>query len=66
MRSRSRHPGEELFVVSHGGAIGAIERHLEVHPGVGVKNLEGRRFEWTDDGLVASGDRVHLLGDQES
>jgi hypothetical protein len=37
-----------------------------VHPGVGVRNLEGRRFEWTDGDLTAEGDRVNLLPDQDN
>jgi probable phosphoglycerate mutase len=60
-----RHPAGEFFVVTHGGAIGAIERHLGVHPGVGVKNLEGRRFEIVGGELSVVGDRVGLL-DQSS
>ncbi len=62
----SRHPGEQIFVASHGGAIGAIERHLEVHPGVGVKNLEGRWFAIDAEGLRVAGDRVKLVPDQDS
>ena len=62
----SRHPDDEILCVTHGGAIGAIERHLGVHPGVGVQNLEGRRFEMTGTELRAVSDRVKLVPDQES
>ncbi len=56
----------ELLVVTHGGAIGAIERHLDVHPGVGVRNLEGRWFEASSGVIEIRGDRVNLVGDQSS
>jgi probable phosphoglycerate mutase len=61
-----RHPDDEIFVVTHGGAIGAIERHLGVHPGVGVRNLEGRWFEAKGSSLEAESDRVTLVPEQES
>jgi broad specificity phosphatase PhoE len=62
----SRHPGEQIFVATHGGAIGAIERHLDAHPGTGVRNLEGRWFEVGGSGLRVLGERVQLAPDQES
>jgi broad specificity phosphatase PhoE len=60
------HRGEEILLVTHGGAIAAVERHLGVHPGVGVKNLEGRRFDVDGEAVRAVGDRVQLAPDQES
>jgi broad specificity phosphatase PhoE len=62
----ARHPDDEILFVTHGGAIGAIERHLGVHPGVGVRNLEGRPFEVRDGQLRVLGHRVRLVGDQGS
>ncbi len=59
----TRHPGEELLCVTHGGAIATLERHLGVHPGVGVGNLVGRWFEVSDAAVTVSGDRVELLED---
>jgi probable phosphoglycerate mutase len=57
----NEHPGAEIFVATHGGTIGDVERYLGVHPGVGVGNLAGRWFESTDDKLSAAGERVELL-----
>jgi broad specificity phosphatase PhoE len=62
----SRHPGEQIFVATHGGAIAAVERHLDVHPGVGVRNLEGRWFDVDGPAIRTLGDRMKLAPDQES
>ena len=43
-----------ILVVTHGGDDRRVERYLGVHPGVGVRNLEGRWFEF---GRVAPGGR---------
>jgi broad specificity phosphatase PhoE len=59
----SRHPDEELLVVTHGGTIASLERHLGVHPGEGVRNLVGRWFVVKDGELTADGGRVSLLDD---
>jgi broad specificity phosphatase PhoE len=56
-----RHPNVELLVVMHGGTIAAIERHLGVHPGVGVRNLEGRWFRVLGEEIEADGDRLNLV-----
>jgi broad specificity phosphatase PhoE len=61
-----RHPVDEILVATHGGPIAAIERHLEVHPGVGVRNLEGRRFIVDGLDIRVDGDRVDLLNRQDS
>jgi probable phosphoglycerate mutase len=61
-----RHPGERIFVATHGGAIGAIESELGVHPGVGVKNLEGRWFVVDPPSVIVDGARVALTPDQDS
>lgn len=37
-----RFPTDELLVISHGGAIGAVERHLGLGRGTSVPNLGGR------------------------
>lgn len=58
------HGGRRLLVVSHGGVINALERHVaaaDVDPWRRLDNLEGRWFEHIDDRLHAIGDRVHLL-----
>lgn len=47
---------ETLLVVSHGGVIRTIERHLGVDPGTSTPNLGGRWLSVVDGGLVA-GDR---------
>lgn len=61
----ARHQGATLLVVTHGGTIGDVERYLGVHPGVGVRNLEGRWFE-LGESLQAVGDRVSLAEVQSS
>jgi broad specificity phosphatase PhoE len=63
-RIAARHPSDDVMVVTHGGAIGVVERHLGVHPGVGVGNLTGRWFE-LGESLNADGDRV-AFADQPS
>ena len=37
-----RFPDERLLVVSHGGVIRTIERHLDIDPGASTPNLGGR------------------------
>ena len=59
-----RHPEAEIVAVTHGGAIGDLERYVDAHPGHGVGNLVGRWFVW-DDGLSVDGDRI-ALADQDS
>ena len=48
------------LVVTHGGAVGRLERHLGVHPGVPLPRLCGRWFEIASD-VRAIGERVDLL-----
>lgn len=45
-------PGETVLVVSHGGVIRNIERHLGAQPPPSTPNLGGRWFE-VADGLIA-------------
>ncbi|HUP84736.1 MAG TPA: histidine phosphatase family protein [Acidimicrobiales bacterium] len=40
-----RFPTDRLLVVSHGGLIGAVERHLGIERGTSVPNLGGRWIE---------------------
>lgn len=54
-----------LLVVTHGAAIGVVERHLGVHPGVAVPKLTGRWFELSDE-LHAVSERIDLLYQGES
>lgn len=50
-------PGSEvLLVVSHGGVIRTIERHLDIDPGASTPNLGGRWFT-VADGRLVPGDR---------
>lgn len=57
--------GRRLLVVSHGGVIHALERHVAGGGGEWQRldNLEGRWFEFTDGELTTVGDRIHLLAD---
>ena len=47
-----RHAGERLLVVSHGGVIRTIERHLDIDPGASTPNLGGRWLSVVDGRLV--------------
>lgn len=59
VKTLARNDGGPVLVVTHGAAIGVIERHLEVHPGSAVPRLGGRWFE-VDDHIRAVGDRVQF------
>jgi broad specificity phosphatase PhoE len=65
MRLVEANPDRRLVVVSHGGVIHALERHVfgPEHDWLRLDNLEGRWFEIVDDRLVVVGDRVSLAGD---
>ncbi len=59
------HPGGKVLCVTHGGAIGALQRVLSPdQPGPRIANLSGRwvHLDW-EDGSVATrlGELVHLL-----
>lgn len=51
-----RHPGEAMVVVSHGGVIRTIERHLGIDPGASTPNLGGRWLT-VDAGRLIAGER---------
>lgn len=51
-----RFAGEVLLVVTHGGVIRTIERHLSIDPGASTPNLGGRWLSVADGHLVG-GDR---------
>lgn len=52
-----RFPTDELLVVSHGGVIGTLERHLGIDRGTSVPNLGGRWLTVDpSDGSVVGGD----------
>jgi probable phosphoglycerate mutase len=52
-------PGDDLLVVTHGGVINALERHLGLE-WQRVPNLGGRWFVW-NDGDLHLGDRIELI-----
>ena len=61
------HDGRQLLVVSHGGVINALERHVAadgIDPSRWLDNLEGRWFEHIEGRLRPVGVRVHLLDDR--
>ena len=60
LESVAARDGRPALVVTHGGAIGRLERHLGVHPGVPLPRLCGRWFEIASD-ISAIGDRIDLL-----
>lgn len=50
-------PGQVVVVVTHGGVIGAVDRHF----GIGyerIGNVTGRWYEVTNDGELAAGGRL--------
>ena len=53
-------PGSTIVVVTHGGVIHAIERHLGVREERLLPNLGGRIVEFGDDG-VEVGERFVLV-----
>jgi len=57
-------PGSRLVVVSHGGVIHALERHVfgPDHDWLRLDNLEGRWFEVADGQLAVVGERISLAG----
>lgn len=62
----ARHPDDDVLVVTHGGAIASLERHLGVHPGVGVGNLVGRWFELDGAKKLSVASERLALADQPS
>ncbi len=61
---REAHGDKRVLVLTHGGAIGRLERHLGVHPGHGTGNLTGRWFSF-DGELRVTSDRIKLLPEPE-
>ena len=59
VRAHALNDGGPVLVVTHGAAIGVLERHLEVHPGSAMPRLAGRWFE-VGEQLRAVGERVQL------
>lgn len=51
-----RYPGELIIVVSHGGVIRTIERHLGIDPEASTPNLGGRWLT-VESGRLVAGDR---------
>lgn len=60
VRTHASRDASPLVVVTHGAAIGVVERHLGVHPGVAVPKLAGRWFAVAEE-LHADGERIDLL-----
>lgn len=60
LRSVADGDARPVLVVTHGGAIGVLERSLDAHPGKPVPKLGGRWFEY-DGTLRVIGDRVMLV-----
>ena len=61
---RSNHPGDAVLVVTHGGIVRTVERHLGDEAGGLLPNLGGRWISAAGErGEWALGDRVLLLED---
>lgn len=63
VRLTDRFPDDTLLLVSHGGVIRTIERHVGVDPGPSLPNLGGRWFSVVDGRLVAGERFVPLDAD---
>lgn len=61
----ARHPDDDVLIVTHGGVIASLERHLGVHPGVGIGNLVGRWFAYDGSAFSATSERI-AFADQPS
>jgi len=57
------HEGGDVLVVTHGGVVRALERHLGADDGL-LPNLGGRWVAWGPEGPVL-GERVELLPEDE-
>lgn len=57
-------PGAQIALVSHGGVIGTLER-ITGEAWSRVANLDGRWFDVDADGITPTGERVHLLLDDD-
>lgn len=57
-----RYSGATVLVVSHGGVLIAMEKHLGVHE-ARIPNLHGRIFRWID-GRFEAGEELNLLPDE--
>jgi probable phosphoglycerate mutase len=55
------HRGDQLLVVTHGGVVRALERHLGAHDDGLLPNLSGRVLHAGADGAWELGERVLLL-----
>jgi len=55
------HPDDHVLVVTHGGIVRVLERHLGGDDGELLPNLSGRRIHADGDGRWVLGDRVLLL-----
>jgi probable phosphoglycerate mutase len=55
--------GLSVLVVTHGGVIGRLERHLDAFPGRSVAQLEGRWFEWNGRPVPLS-ERIEFAGEE--
>ncbi len=62
-RVAERHVDRAVLVVSHGGCIGRLERHLDVFPGRGPGHLCGRWFTVDGAELRPASDRLSLIGE---
>lgn len=58
-----RFPEDRFLVVSHGGVIRMLERHLDVDPGVATPNLGGRWLR-LGGGTIEAGERFVPLEDR--
>jgi broad specificity phosphatase PhoE len=57
------HAGEQVLVVTHGGIVRVLERHLGATDGGLLPNLSGRVLHADGDGTWRLGERVLLLSD---
>ena len=57
------HPGEQVVVVTHGGIVRVLERHLGASDDGLLPNLSGRVLHAAPDGTWELGERILLLSE---
>jgi len=57
------HEGGDVLIVTHGGVVRSLERHLGTDDGL-LPNLGGRWVAWGPEGPIL-GDRVELIPEEE-
>lgn len=60
VEAHAQRDGGPILIVTHGAAIGVLERHVHVHPGSPIPGLAGRWFE-VGDGISSASERIQFV-----